>query len=58
MITIYRVENHKARGFYHDEFYSNFLPVQYWYPVLSRASSDVHSMFIDNYSPTNRATAC
>lgn len=51
MITIYRVENDKGRGFYHDGFYGNFPPVQYWYPIFRFCSRDVKECFLDSIHP-------
>jgi hypothetical protein len=51
MITIYRVENDKGRGFYHDGFFGKFPPVQYWYPILRHASCDAQTFFIKSVHP-------
>lgn len=50
-MIIYRVENNKGKGFYHDGFYGNFPPVQRWYPILRYCSEDATSLFINIIHP-------
>lgn len=50
-MIIYRVENNKGRGFYHDGFYANFPPVQRWYPILKYATEEVQTLFISTVHP-------
>lgn len=52
MIIIYRVENDKGRGFYHDGFYGKFPIVDRWYPILRRASFDAQMLFLKAIHPS------
>jgi hypothetical protein len=50
-MIVYRVQNHKGSGFYHDGFYGNFPPVQYWYPIFRYCSEDAQSSFLGVIHP-------
>jgi hypothetical protein len=50
-MIIYRVENNKGKGFYHDGFYANFPPVQYWYHILKYATDEAQTLFISTVHP-------
>lgn len=39
-MDIYRIENSKGNGFYHDSFYVNFPPVQYWYDIFEKCTDE------------------
>ena len=50
-MIVYRIENDKGRGFYHDGFYGYFPMVQYWYPFLACSSHDAAVYFLSVIHP-------
>lgn len=50
-MIVFRVENDKGIGFYHDGFYGNFPPVQYWYPHLEKCSHKEQENYINLVHP-------
>ncbi len=50
-MKVFRVENTKGRGFYHDGFYSHFPPVFRWWTTLLYCSDDAIEKFISSLHP-------